>query len=142
MAKAKQAKQPKEPRPPTRPPTPKQQKILDTAAHHPNLSMREIGAIADTDHAHVIRTLQTYGIIRDRVEAFKRSRADVFAGFQEKIMASITPEEIQKAPFGSRITAAAILYDKERLERDLSTSNVASVIGDIEAIRAMREAGK
>jgi hypothetical protein len=44
---------------------------------------------------------------------------------QSKLLSSITDAEIKKAPVGSRILAVAQLYDKERLERSLSTSNLA-----------------
>jgi hypothetical protein len=41
----------------------------------------------------------------------------VFAGLQQQILASITAEDIKKAPLGTRVLASAQLYDKEQLER-------------------------
>jgi hypothetical protein len=43
---------------------------------------------------------------------------------------------------GSRILAAAQLFDKERLERDLSTSNTASVFTDIAALKGIKPVDK
>lgn len=117
--------------------TNRQKIVLKTKAEHPDLTTREIGAIAECSHVSVINTLRRYGIEREHVDNFKRTRADILAGLQEKILNSLTDEDIQKAPMGSRVLAACQLFDKERLERDLSTSNVASVHADIAAIKAL-----
>jgi hypothetical protein len=108
----------------TRKPTHKQAVIIKTKHEHPKLTTREIAAIADTDHSHVIKTLQRYGIEREHTDEYKRCRADILAGMQHRLLSSVTPEDIQKTPVGSRILAVAQLYDKERLERNQTTSNV------------------
>jgi len=123
-------------------PTALQAKIIDTAQHHPNLSTREIGAIAGTDHAYVIRTLERYGIDKETTERFKTNRADIFAGVQEKFISSITVEDLQKASLYQKVTAAAILYDKERLERGQASEIVDHrhlQVDLAQALRAMRE---
>lgn len=102
----------------------KTQLIIDTAIEHPTLTTREIGAIANCSHVNVVNTLQRYGIDHGQLQDFKAHRADVIAGLQHRLLVSVTDADIQKAPLGSRILAAAQLYDKERLERGQSTSNI------------------
>jgi 6-pyruvoyl-tetrahydropterin synthase len=120
---------------PTKQITPKQQLILKTKQEHPDLTTREIGAIANVDHSYVVQVLARYGISQSHVEDFKANRANVFAGIQHRLLNSITDEDIQKAPMGSRILAVAQLFDKERLERDLSSINLASVSSDLLAMQ-------
>jgi hypothetical protein len=119
----------------TRKPTHKQAAILKTKKEHPNLTTREVAAICDTDHTHVLATYKRYGIDSTHVDQYKRHRADLLAGLQDKLLASITNEDIQKAPMGSRVLAAAQLYDKERLELDKSTSNVGVMVDLIKRIQ-------
>ncbi len=61
------------------------------------------------------------------LETFKQNRADLLAAKQKIILESMTQEQIDKIPPGSRPTAFGILYDKERLERGQSTENVIVV---------------
>ncbi len=110
-----------------KPPTELQQKIIETHQAHPTLNKSDIAAVVGCDHAHVVRTLQTYGMVKDRVDDYIGNRAIVLAGLQERIIKSITDEDIKKAPVGSRILAVAQLYDKERLETGKSTGNLAVV---------------
>lgn len=119
----------------TRKPTHKQAVILQTKQEHPDLTTREIAAIAETDHTHVVKTLQRYGIERVHVDRYKRHRADILVGMQEKLINSITDDDIKKAPMRDKVVSVGILYDKERLERDLSTANVVTIVADLEAVR-------
>jgi hypothetical protein len=119
----------------TKKPTHKQAVILLTKQEHPDLTTREIAAIADTEHSYVIKTLQRYGIEREPLERYKRSRADIFAGLQERILSSVTTEDIQKASLFQKAGVVGLLYDKERLESGLSTGNLAVIHADIAALR-------
>jgi len=116
------AAQAKKPTLPTKPPTAKQRKILAIKAEHPDLGVRDIATLADVSHPHVIATLQRYGVDQGQVEAYKSHRGDILAGLQHRLLVSVTDEDIKKAPLGSRILAAAQLYDKERLERGQATA--------------------
>mgnify|MGYP007100133974 CR=1 FL=1 len=91
--------------------------------------------MCDTDHTHVIKTLNRYNIMKENVERFKANRSDIFAGMQDRLLHSITDEDIQKAPLGSRVLAACQIYDKERTERGLVNSTSAVIHADIEALR-------
>jgi hypothetical protein len=127
---------------PTKPRTKTQAIILKTKAEHPDLTVREIAAIADCSHVNVVTTLQRYGIKQENIDNFKRTRADILAGLQDKLLSSITNENVQQASMLQKVTASAILFDKERLERDLSTSNTASVFGDIAALKGIKPVDK
>jgi hypothetical protein len=109
-----------------------------TAQEHPELSTREIGKLAESDHSTVVRTLQRYHIERAEVEDYKHHRADILAGLQHRLLASCTDADIQKSPMGSRILAAAQLYDKERLERGQSTDNVNVLVAGLKEMQAAR----
>ena len=76
--------------------------------------------------------LQANPLISDPIalENFKKNRADILADVQRKIVEAITPEKIEKASLGTLALAKCQLYDKERLERGLSTGNL-SVFGHI-----------
>ena len=88
-----------------------------------------------------MRTLARYGIEKGQVEEYKAHRADVFAGIQHRLLASCTDEDIKKAPMGSRVLAAAQLYDKERLELDKSTSNIGVLVDVIKRIQEQEASG-
>lgn len=98
-------------------------KLLDQVNRCPGITTRELGALNNIDHTAVVRLFQRHGIERQQTEDYKGNRADFFAGMQEKIVASITQEDLQKASLRDKIISAGVLYDKERLERGQSTSN-------------------
>jgi len=95
----------------------------------------EIAESVNASRSLVCQVMKRYGIIPNQAESFKQHRADVLAGLQDKLLSSVSDEEIKKTPVGTRILGACQLYDKERLERDLSTANVASIHADIAALR-------
>jgi len=113
--------------PRTKHPTELQQKIIEINQSHPTLNKNEIAAVAGCDHAHVVRTLQTYGIVKEEVDNYISNRAAIFAGIQHRLISSLTDADIKKTPLGSRVLAVAQLYDKERLETGKTTSNLAIV---------------
>lgn len=80
--------------------------------------------------------MQRYGITHNLIHDYKSNRADIFAGLQHRLLQSITDEDIKKAPIGSRVLAAAQIYDKERLERGESTQNLHQIVDVISRIQA------
>ena len=102
-------------------------KIIELKETNPALTVREIATLTNCDHSNVVRVLQRYGIVAKEVKEFKDHMAEVLAGLQHKLIQSITADDIKKAPLGSRILAAAQLYDKERLETGKSTGNLAMI---------------
>ena len=125
----------------TKKPTHKQAVIIKTKTEHPELTTREIAAIAETGHTHVIATLKRYGINREHTDRYKRSRADILCGLQDRILASVTNKDIQKASLFQKAGVVGLLYDKERLELDKSTSNVGVVVDLIKRLQAQEGSG-
>jgi hypothetical protein len=99
--------------------------VIDQIARNPNLTTMELGKLNGVDHSAVVRLLQRHGITRERVEDYKTGRADLLAGLQETVLASITGDDIKKASLRDKVIAMATLYDKERLERGQSTQNAS-----------------
>lgn len=97
---------------------------------NPNLTTRQIGRLTDTSHGAVVIALQKFGITREAVEEFKSNRADIFAGLQRRVLASFTDEEIKNASVRDKTILMGTLYDKERLERGLSTQNTAVLMAN------------
>lgn len=122
-----------------KPRTPKTELIIKTAQEHPDLTTRQIGAIADCSHVNVITTLKRYGIDHNQLAAYKSNRADIFAGLQHRLISSITDEDLQKAPMGSRILAACQIYDKERIETGKSTNNIAVLHDTVSKVKEMQD---
>lgn len=105
----------------------KPQQVLDLLQANPNLTTRQLGKLTDTDHSAIVKCFQRYGISQEHLAAYKTNRADVLAGLQEITAASLTEDDIKKASVRDRTILLGTLYDKERLERGLSTSNAAIV---------------
>lgn len=95
----------------------KSREIIELATQFPDMTPTQIGNKVGCSHSNVIQCLQRYGINQEALETYKGNRAEVFAGLQERILSSLTPDDLKKTPAIQRITAAGILYDKERLER-------------------------
>lgn len=79
--------------------------------------------------SNILPTLET--------EEYKRKRHDIFAELQRKLLFSIVDDDITKTPAIQRITGAAILYDKERLETGKSSSNVNLIVERIMQEKAL-----
>ena len=101
------------------------------------LSYAEIGKMAGVSKQAIHQRLQPYKDAIDNLPTFKEYRADLFAVQQSRLLNSLTDKDIKKMAPASRITSAAIMYDKERLERGKSTENIsyADMEADREAIR-------
>ena len=89
------------------------------------LSYAEIGKMTGKSKQAVHQRLQPYKDAIENLPAFKENRADIFAIHQQRLLNSLTDDDIKRIPPGSRFTGVGILYDKERLERDKSTENVS-----------------
>ena len=60
------------------------------------------------------------------IKEFRQKRADIFTELQRMIMVYVAdPKKLKKASLQQLGTLFGIMYDKERLERDLSTENIA-----------------
>lgn len=89
------------------------------------LSYEEIGAICGVSKQAIHERLSAYKQSIDELQAVKDNRADVLAVVGDSLINSLTYKDVQKMSGLQRITGFGILYDKERLERDKSSVNVA-----------------
>jgi predicted DNA-binding protein YlxM (UPF0122 family) len=89
------------------------------------LSYAEIGNLAGVSKQAVHQRLALYRDAVENLPAFKEHRADLFAVQQSRLLNSLTDKDIKSMAPASRVVSAGILYDKERLESNKSTSNQA-----------------
>jgi hypothetical protein len=89
------------------------------------LSYDEIGSMIGRSKQAVHQRLAPYRDAIENLPAFKENRADIFAIHQQRLLNSLSDDDIRKIPPGSRFTGIGILYDKERLERGQSTGNIS-----------------
>jgi hypothetical protein len=99
------------------------------------LSYEEIGNMVGRSKQAVHQRLQPYKDAIENLPAFKENRADIFAIHQQRLLNSLTDDDIKRIPPGSRFTGVGILYDKERLERGESTANVSVLSSRLDAAR-------
>lgn len=93
------------------------------------LSYRDIAVFFKCSHSSVAERLKPY-IQGDEIdlEAYKTHRADLMTLKQAQVMGALTIEDIEKASAKDKALVYGIFYDKERLERGQSTSNVATIL--------------
>ena len=102
------------------------------------LTYQEIATYFGCAKTSVHAALKKYGLITERVKVFRKHRANILSELQETILNSIGLEDIEAASLPARVLAFCKLYDKERLERDLSTANVATLHDDIANLKAKK----
>lgn len=76
----------------------------------------------------------------EEIQSYKENRADILAGLQARIIKSITEADLSKATAYQKVGMYALLYDKERIERGQSTSNV-SILTKIIQVADRQETG-
>lgn len=103
------------------------------------LTIPEIADAFKVSTATINRALHDYRASMEAVTDFKAARGNVLADLQRRLLSSVSDLDIQKAPLGTKIVAFCHLYDKERLENDLSTANIANLHDDIAALRKEEE---
>jgi len=95
-----------------------------------NLTQDQIAKLHDVERSTVSKVLARYGLEKRNIDDYINNRPEILAGLQDKILQSITIDDIKKAPAAQRTMMYGILYDKERLERGQSTDNIG-VIGKL-----------
>lgn len=101
------------------------------------LSYQDIAALVGCSKQNVQERLEVCGYNPARLKNFTKNRADLLAHIQSELLNSLTPAAINDMYPHQRVISAAILYDKERLERGKSTSNinVVEVTGTIQELQ-------
>lgn len=91
------------------------------------LTYRDIAKVFNCTHGAVVRRISKLLPKIDTVDIFKQKRADILTAKQMEICQSLTGDKIKKSSAAQLATILGILYDKERLERGLSTENQAKL---------------
>ena len=65
------------------------------------------------------------GVISPTLEDFREKRADTFARLQQILLSHITEKKLKNASLAQIGTLFGIMYDKERLEKNLATEHIA-----------------
>ena len=89
------------------------------------LTLREVGKIMDCSKVSIHKAVKGLLMPKEALDEFNNSKADIIASKEAQILLNLTTEDIQKASAYQKAGMFALLYDKERLERGQSTSNVA-----------------
>ncbi len=89
------------------------------------MSLTEAAKLLGVSKQSVSKKLRRYNYSHERLKSFKESKADLLALLQSNILQGVTQEEIKKANLQQKMWAFGVAFDKERLQRDLSTSNVS-----------------
>lgn len=111
---------------------------LDLKLNH-HLSYKEIAAIQKVSPQAIHQKIKNL-LPPAETETFKNHRADILAGMQAKLLRELDDERLQKASAYQLVGSFGLLYDKERLERGMSTANFSSITADIAEIKRMRKA--
>ena len=98
--------------------------IID-AIENKNLSITETAKLLNSSKSNISERLSKAGYRPKYLDHYKSNRADILSSYQQIILNSLTPKDLEKAGLSQKMMAFGILYDKERLERDKSTHNIS-----------------
>ena len=99
------------------------------------LTSTEIAKILDCDSSNIRQRLIAHKPDIDCLPSYKGHRADIIALKGREIINNITSAKLEKASAYQLTGMYSLMNQAERLERDLSTQNIATIHSDIEAIR-------
>ena len=109
-------------------------KLIELRTKNPNLTYQQIGDMLGCSKVNVINRLKPYKEEIESLPTFKKSRGDILALVQSKLLNSLTLEDIKGASLLQKVTAMGVLYDKERLETGQSTSNTSVLSHVVEGL--------
>jgi len=109
---------------------------LDLRLNH-HLSYSEIAAIQGVSPQAIHGRIKNL-LPPEEVNVYKDHRADILAGIQARLLSHLDDDRLAKASAYQLVGSMGLLYDKERLERGMSTANLASVHSDIQAIKELK----
>ena len=99
-----------------------------------HLSYKQIAAIQGVSPQAVHQRIKDLLPIPE-TRVYQDHRADILANLQLKLLSHLDEARLRKASAYQLVGSAGLLYDKERIERGLSTANLSMLMADIEAIR-------
>lgn len=102
----------------------KLRKLLDAGIQSPSAIAEISGCAPATASQAISRYIKDVKALED----YKKNRADILAEKQREVLAALCPADIKKASGKDKAMIYGIFYDKERLERGESTSNLAGIV--------------
>jgi hypothetical protein len=114
-------------------------RVIALKLAHPELSDAKIAARVGCAPSNVHTVLSRFlgDHSQTDLKAFQESKAEIFDALQMRMLASITQQDIAKAPLLPKITGAAILEDKARIIRGQATGiNAIMMMDVVEALKA------
>jgi len=100
--------------------------IIALAKRKPELSQRELAKELKVSRNTVSKALDKVSDYQGEIELFRKQRGDILDDKQRLILDAINSKKVGEAKLRDLAVAAGILFDKNRLERNLSTSNITS----------------
>ena len=117
-------------------------KIRKLSLKYPELGSTDIAQMVGCGETTVRTVLATFrrDTSEEALREFQESKADVYDAIQLRILASLSPEKIEKAKLLESVTAAAILQDKSQVLRGQPSTINMNVLADVlELMRAKRD---
>jgi predicted transcriptional regulator len=106
---------------------------------YPKMTQAAIARRVGCTESSVSQVLKSYlhNTSIDQLRDYQDNRADIFDALGHRFLSSVTEEKLAKSKPMEAVTAAAILYDKARLERGQATGiNVTALLDVAELIRS------
>jgi len=100
--------------------------IIALAKRKPELSQRELAKEIGVARNTVAKALANVSDYKEEIELFRKQRGDILDAKQALILDAINSKKVGEAKLRDLAVAAGILFDKNRLERGLSTNNITS----------------
>jgi len=91
------------------------------------LTISQVAVRLKCDKSNVSTHLKRNGIIPGYLNNFNKHKAKAYSYVQEKILKSITTDDIKKASLSQKVVGIGVLADKERTELGLVTETIGYV---------------
>ena len=102
------------------------------------LSYQQISDITGVPRATIHYKLKDL-LPTPETKTYRENRADILANIQLKLLNQLDEDRLKKMPAASAVLAACQLYDKERLERGMSSENIQLIHADIAKIKGIQK---
>ena len=104
----------------------KNKAIIALAKRKPELSQRELAKEVGVARNTVAKALAKVSDYKEEIELFRKQRGDILDEKQALILRAIDSKKVSEAKLRDLTVSLGIIFDKNRLERGLSTSNISS----------------
>ncbi len=109
---------------------------LDLRLNH-HLSYSEIAAIQGVTPQAIHQKIKDLLPLPEN-QVYLDHRADILSNAQLRLLAALDDEKINKMAGDRLVWSAAVLYDKERLERGMSTANLSTITASIAELKGLK----